>query len=277
MTVVVRAPAKINLFLRVLGRRPDGYHDLQTAVLRLDLADVLEISPATRGFSVEVAGEFADGVPTDASNLALLAAAALARRAGLDVGAHIRLDKRVPNAAGLGGGSADAAAALVTLNHTWRAGLSNDELSVVAAQMGSDVPALLPGVPVLATGRGEQVRTLDGVPALRWALVHAPFGVSTAEAFGWWDEGGAPTGPEPGPLLEAARSGDPGRIGPLLFNDLQAAVFRSYPELVDVVERLLEAGAAGVILCGSGGTVAGLLPFGVDAPAWAREVRSAPS
>ncbi len=277
VTVVVEAPAKINLFLRVLGRRPDGFHDLETAVLRLDLADRLEFSPNPSGLSLEVTGDAAAGVPTDDSNLALVAAAALARRAHIEPRAHIRLDKRVPNAAGLGGGSADAAAAVRALSELWGTGLTAAELSAVAAGVGSDVPAMLHGGPVLATGRGELVQALHGVPALRWALVTAPYGVPTGGAFGWWDVDRWPTGPDPQALLEAARSGDTARIGPLLFNDLQAAVIRRHPELAGVVERLRGAGAAGVILCGSGGTVAGLLPSGVDVPNGALEVRSAPS
>ena len=179
----VVAPAKVNLFLRVLGRRPDGFHEIETAVLPISLADRLEVI-AEAGpdleLSLELSGtaELVDGVPGDRTNLVVRAAAALAERSGVRGSAAIRLEKRVPSAAGLGGGSADAAATLRSLNDLWSCGLDDDALREVAATVGSDVPALLGPGPWLARGRGERVEPIHARP-LQWCLVTAAFGVRT--------------------------------------------------------------------------------------------------
>ena len=267
-TVEVEAPAKVNLFLRVLGRRPDGYHDLETLVVPLKLADRVRVharadrtASRTLSVSLEVTGEpeLTRGVPVDETNLAVRAAHALARAAGVRGFAELAIDKRVPNAAGLGGGSADAAAVLRALNDLWGCGMGPEELSAVAAAVGSDVPALLAAAPALARGRGEVVEPANAAPR-SWLLVTFSFGISTAEAFGWWDEDGAVTGPDPGPALAAAAAGDAAALGPLLANDLEAPVLRRRPVIAEARERLLAGGCAGAVLCGSGASMAGLLP-----------------
>jgi 4-diphosphocytidyl-2-C-methyl-D-erythritol kinase len=267
-TRVVEAAAKLNLFLRVLGRRPDGYHDIETVVLPLTLSDRIQIhghaDPAefrTLSLSLEVTGQpsLALRVPRDESNLVLRAASALARHAMVRGFADIVLEKRVPVAAGLGGGSADAAATLRVLNDLWGCGLGRDELIEIGAAVGSDVPALLLEGPALARGRGDRVRRLP-LPPFRWSVVPFPFEVSTADAFAWWDEDDASTGAEPGGLLAAARRGDVEAMAPLLSNDLQEPVMRRHPEVRQRRERMLSGGAAAVIMCGSGPTLAALLP-----------------
>jgi 4-diphosphocytidyl-2-C-methyl-D-erythritol kinase len=274
-TVRVRAMAKVNLFLRVLGRRPDGYHDLETAVVPVDLADRIEVhaeadahSFSTLSLALTVEGEPAltAGVPLDETNLVIRAAKALADRVGARGFAEITVEKHIPNAAGLGGGSADAAAVLRALNGLWGAALSDQELAEVGAEVGSDVPALVVGGPVLARGRGERVERL-APPGLVWALVTFGFGVSTGEAFGWWDRDGGPTGPDPGPLLHEAdrrimgndRRGDLEPLARLLFNDLQPAVIARHPDVGRAVELLRTGGALAELMCGSGPSVAGLL------------------
>jgi 4-diphosphocytidyl-2-C-methyl-D-erythritol kinase len=272
-TNVVTAPAKINPFLRVLGRREDGYHELETMVLPLGLADSLEIHAAAgeefRTLSLalsveEVLPGAARGVPHDETNLVLRAAKALAELRGVRGFADITLQKLVPAAAGLGGGSSDAAATLGALNHLWGCGLGSDELTSVAAGVGSDVPALLAGGPVVARGRGERVEPV-AAPELTWLVVTFGFGVSTRDAFGWWDQDGAEPGPDPVPLIEALRAmaGAPQAevapaIGPLMFNDLQGAVVRRHLEIDRVMNRLRDEGAAAVLLSGSGPSVAAL-------------------
>lgn len=273
-TRAVEAPAKLNLFLRVLGRRPDGFHDLETVVLPLDLADRLVVHAArdpsfrTRSLSLTVDGDpdLTRGVPGDETNLVVVAAEALAERAGVRGFAEITLEKRVPPAAGLGGGSGDAAATLRVLNDLWGCGLSDSELVAVAAQVGSDVPALLPGRPALARGRGELVEPVS-VPELSWLLVTFDFGVSTRDAFGWWDEDGAVTGPDPGALMDPGRHGaleaagtNPRALAALVHNDLEAPVTRRHPRVGRALELLRGAGAPTGIMCGSGPSVAGLLP-----------------
>jgi 4-diphosphocytidyl-2-C-methyl-D-erythritol kinase len=268
------ARAKVNVFLRVLGRRPDGYHELETLIARISLADRLEIhafsDPAqfrTLSLSLHVTGESraAAGVPTDQSNLVLRAAAALAEHAGVLGFADITLDKRIPAAAGLGGGSADAASTLMALDELWGLGAGAEELRRIAAAVGSDVPALMHPNAALARGRGELTEPVR-VPPLSWCLLTFPFGVRTAEAFAWWDqeERAAGTGPDPQTVLQAAMAGDPGTLGPLLFNDLEPPVVRRHPEIGEAKDALLEAGAVGAVMCGSGPTVAGLLPAGAS-------------
>jgi 4-diphosphocytidyl-2-C-methyl-D-erythritol kinase len=252
----------------VLGRRADGYHDLESAIVPIDLADRLEVHAAsdpsfrTLSFSLEVEGDpdTTIGVPADETNLVLRAASALAGEAGVRGFADVRLDKRIPNAAGMGGGSADAAATLRALNDLWGIGLAEDGLRRLGAMVGSDVPALLAGGPVLVRGRGEAVERM-AVPGADWVLVRVPFGVRTAQAFGWWDQDGAVTGADPAELLGlVGEEGGLLRAAPLLFNDLEGPVLRRHPQLDQVKHRLLDAGCPAAILCGSGATMAGLLP-----------------
>jgi 4-diphosphocytidyl-2-C-methyl-D-erythritol kinase len=274
-TAVVDAPAKLNAFLRVLGRRDDGYHDLESLVLRLDLADRLEVHAHAGGarfrtlsFALDVTGEPAvtAGVPVDEDNLVLRAAKVLADHRGIRGFADISLHKLIPAAAGLGGGSADAAAVLVALDRLWGCGLSPAELLDLAASVGSDVPALLSGDPVVVGGRGERVAPVT-VADLGWVLVTFDFGVRTPDAFAWWDEDGGPTGPDPRTaLLEAEAStrddhrGNLGSFAAALFNDLAGPVIRRHHRVGEVQDRLRVAGAAASVMCGSGPTVAGLLP-----------------
>jgi 4-diphosphocytidyl-2-C-methyl-D-erythritol kinase len=279
-TVVAAAPAKINLFLRVLGRRPDGYHDLETVVLPISLEDRLEIHAyagedefRTLSVSLDVSGEpsVVRGVPRDESNLVVRAALALAEVAEVRGFADMRLEKHVPPAAGLGGGSADAAATLRALNDLWGCGLDDRDLAQVGATVGSDVPALLTGGPVLVTGRGERVEPVPA-PELRWVLVTFGFGVRTSDAFSWWDEEVDATGPGPRPLVDGlAASADRGGPGldltvDLPFNDLEGPVIRRHPEVGRVKEVLRTAGAEAVLMSGSGPTVAALLPPGAKLP-----------
>jgi 4-diphosphocytidyl-2-C-methyl-D-erythritol kinase len=288
-TLEAAAPAKINLFLRVLGRRPDGYHDLETVVLPISLEDRLEIHAyagsgefRTLSVSLDVSGEpsLVRGVPRDESNLVVRAALALADVAAVRGFADVQLEKRVPPAAGLGGGSADAAAALRALNALWGCGLDDRDLAHVGAAVGSDVPALLPEGPVLVTGRGEQVESWPA-PELRWVLVTFGFGVRTSDAFSWWDEEGAATGPDPRPLIDAlAASADRGATGlgltgDMPFNDLEGPVIRRHPEVGRVEEVLRTAGAEAVVMSGSGPTVAALLPPGAERLPTAAEAEAA--
>ena len=274
MTPIVRpAHAKVNLFLRVLGRRDDGYHDIETLILPVSLHDVITVRPASE-LSVEVSGPAAPGVPDGDANLALRAARALAAEAGgpaSERGARISIEKRIPVAAGLGGGSADAAATLRALDELWGLGGDEDVLGRVALDVGSDVPALLLGEPAYVRGRGEIVEPVL-VQTTSWVL--RPFGgVSAAEAYAWWDEQPA-TGPDPGALIAAAEAGNDALLGSALFNDLQGPVAARRAEVADTVAALLGAGALGVVMSGSGPTVAALCPF-ASAPDIAAAVEGA--
>jgi 4-diphosphocytidyl-2-C-methyl-D-erythritol kinase len=265
-TRTLSAHAKVNLFLRVLGRRSDGYHDLETLIVPISLADRLEVhadagpSFRTLSLSLEVTGapELVRDVPQNETNLVLRAAGALAERAGVRGFAEVALEKLVPSGAGLGGGSADAAATLTVLNELWGCGLSVEELGDLGASVGSDVPALLAGSPVLASGRGERVEPARCGP-LSLALVTFGFAVATPEAFGWWDQDGS-TGPDPKRLLAAAATGDPRHVAGGLFNDLEGPVARRHPEVAQAERILMEGGAVGALMSGSGPSVLGLLP-----------------
>jgi 4-diphosphocytidyl-2-C-methyl-D-erythritol kinase len=255
-----RARAKLNVYLRVLSLRDDGYHDLESLVLPLSLADDVTVSPADR-LHVDVVdasgGRGADGVPAGGLNLALVAALALAESCGISLGAEIRIDKRIPVAAGLGGGSADAGATILALNELWGCGLHRAALAELAERIGSDVPATLAPGAVLMRGRGEVLEDIE-LPEAWWVVVPMPFGVRSPDAYRWWDEGGRGTGPDPAALLESALRGDAEGVGPLLFNDLEAPVFARHPELAEAKRRLIDAGSLGAVMSGSGSSVAGL-------------------
>ena len=249
----VLAHAKINVFLRVLRRREDGYHEIQSLVCPISLADEVRVRPADR-LRVEVGGRTS---AVGGLNLALVAALALAEGCPDAGGALVEIDKRIPVAGGLGGGSADAAAALRALNDLWGCGVDAAALERVAERIGSDVPAMVRDEPLLIGGRGERLVPAE-VRTCHWALVRFGFGVRSPDAYRWWDLDGERTGPDPEPLLTVASTGDTEALGAHLFNDLEAPVFSRHPELGAAKQRLLEAGALGAVMSGSGSSVLGL-------------------
>jgi 4-diphosphocytidyl-2-C-methyl-D-erythritol kinase len=264
------AHAKLNVFLRVIRRRADGYHELESLVLPISLADRVTVSPADSLY-VEVTGtkKLAGEVPAGGLNLALIAALAIADVCERATGARIRIEKRIPVAAGLGGGSADAAAAISALNELWGCGLNDATLADIGRRVGSDVPAMLAARPVVMRGRGERTAPV-AVAKLWWTLVAFDFGVRSPDAYRWWDEERAKRGPDPGALLSAAADGDVESLGPLLFNDLESPVFARHPEIGRAKERLLEAGALGAVMSGSGSAVAALVRDEAHAKALAK-------
>ena len=192
MRLTLRASAKINLDLRIGARRPDGYHDLSTVFQTLDLHDTLIVESRRGPFALDGDPSL---MPLDSSNLAWRAAAALwqaAGKSGTARGARIRIVKRIPAQAGLGGGSSDAAAALVGLNQLWRLRLPLGDLTILAAMLGSDVPFFLVGGTAHGQGRGEQVQPLANLPRRHIVLVLPDFGVSTADAYRWLAEDRTP-------------------------------------------------------------------------------------
>lgn len=267
--MTVRAPAKVNLQLSVGPARADGYHDLVTVFQAVSLFDQVTVRPADR-MSVAVSGEDAGSVPTGQSNLASRAAAALARRTGQrkrgTAAVAIEIRKRIPVAAGLAGGSADAAATLVACNELWRAGLSPQELSGIAAQLGSDVPFALTGGTAVGRGRGEQLTAALVSGTYHWVLAFAVGGLATPDVYATCDRlrvARAAADGEQAPLPElssqlmaALRAGDPAALGPLLSNDLQPAAISLRPGLRRALAAGREHGALGAIVSGSGPTCA---------------------
>lgn len=248
------AHAKINLFLRVLSTREDGYHEIESLVVPISLADRVVVRPAEE-LRVEIAGEPA--LSPGGLNLALVAALALADACADAAGALVEIDKRIPVAGGLGGGSADAAATLLALNELWGCKADVATLEEIGGRIGSDVPAMLSGEAVLMSGRGERLAPAE-VPPFHWVLVRFGFGVRSPDAYRWWDEDGTGTGPDPDRLLAAATAGDAEALGPLLFNDLERPVAARHPEIGEAARDLIESGALGAVMSGSGSSVIGL-------------------
>lgn len=270
----IRSYAKINLTLRVLGRRPDGYHDLRTVFQTVALHDTLTLTPRRGPFVLTCA---TPSVPLDDSNLIAKAAAALWRaigRAGGAQGVAIALTKRIPLQAGLGGGSSNAAAALRALASLWRARLSEAELVALAASLGADVPFFLHGGTALGVDRGDRMYPLPGFPPASVAIVLPDFGVSTADAYRWFAETRAATSAGASPIeagkarrtTRPARSRATAAVLPAGWpypaeettNDLEPPVIRRYPEIGAIKRRLLQEGAAYAAMSGSGSAVFGL-------------------
>ena len=267
------AHAKINVFLRVLGAREDGYHDVESLVLPLSLADDVGVVTAAR-LAVDVRGaeRATDAVQAGGMNLALVAALALAESCGEPRrGADVTITKRIPVAAGLGGGSADAAATLLALEELWGCGLDRRALMTIGERIGSDVPAMLAGEPVLVRGRGEHL-TPVAIATTWWAVRPFDFPTRSPDAYRWWDEDGGASGPDPGVLIAAAEAGNVGLLGDALFNDLEAPVARRHPEVAEVKHAFLTAGALGAVMSGSGPTVVALARHLVHADALAAAV-----
>ena len=263
-SVTVRVPAKINLQLAVGPLRPDGYHGLVTVFHAVSLFD--DVTAATaESDSVLVSGEGAGLIPENADNLALRAVRALreaiARRAidAPGAGVAVTIAKRIPVAGGMAGGSADAAAALVACNELWGAGLTQQELCAVGAQVGSDVAFLVLGGTAVGRGRGEQLAPALAFPVdFHWVLALADGHLSTPAVFRTLDKQRAGQDvPEPelsSALMAALRAGDVERLGAALSNDLQEPAITLFPALRKTLDAGREAGALGALVSGSGPT-----------------------
>jgi 4-diphosphocytidyl-2-C-methyl-D-erythritol kinase len=246
----VKACAKINVTLRVLGVRDDGYHELRTTFQSLALHDTLTFTPLRGPFTIEAD---APGCPADPTNLVWKAADALWRvagRRGVLQGVRVRIRKRIPSEAGLGGGSSDAAAALRALSLLWNVRASDGDLAGIARALGADVAYFLEGGTALGVERGDVLIALADAPRAWVVLARPDFGVSTREAYGWWDlDRGAKRGRLVGPL--------PGRSSELV-NDLEGPVTARHPRVGALVRRLGRLGAARAAMSGSGSAVFGL-------------------
>jgi 4-diphosphocytidyl-2-C-methyl-D-erythritol kinase len=259
------ARAKVNLALEVLSRRPDGYHEIATVMQVIDLSDRLILEEAD-DLAVSTS---APGVPTDESNLAYRAAAVLRDAAKLGRGVRITLDKRIPVAAGLGGGSTDAAAVLAGLNRLWGLRWPVARLEELAVSLGMDVPFFLRGGAALATGRGERLAPLDGA-ALFLVLVNPRFPLSTAEMYARVTPTMYSGGGQARQMAGALGTRRPGRVAASLYNGLEGAARAAHPQIGQMQAALVAAGALGAAMSGSGPTV-----FGI-ARSWeqARQIRA---
>jgi 4-diphosphocytidyl-2-C-methyl-D-erythritol kinase len=248
--LLVRAPAKVNLFLEVLRRRADGYHELATLLAAVSLYDTLALRDDPSG-AVRLRCDRPD-LSAGPDNLVCRAADLLRRRTGHPGGADLRLWKRIPMGAGLGGGSSDAAAALAGLNRLWRLGLSAADLAALGAELGSDVPFFFAAPAAWCTGRGEKVEPLTLGRPLDFVLVSPPVGLSTAEVF---RNVVAPAEPLSGEeARKAAEAGDVDELGRRLHNRLEAPAARLCPAVAGLRDRLAALGPAAVLMTGSGST-----------------------
>lgn len=259
--VTVRVPAKINLALRVGPRGADGFHPLATVFQAISLYDDVTATWAEPGeFAAAVAGEGADTLPTGSANLAVRAAQLLAKVHGRDdrLGAALSIKKSIPVAAGLAGGSADAAGALLACAVLWDVDVEPNGLAELAAQIGSDAPFPLLGGTAIGTGRGTVLAPVLTRGSYHWVLAVAASGLSTATVYTRFDaRGGRSSSLEvPDELLDALRSGRPDLLAAHLVNDLQPVALELQPRLRRTLDAGRELGALGALVCGSGPTAA---------------------
>ncbi len=253
--VCVQAPAKINLTLKVIGKRADGYHELETVMQQIDLCDSVSIRVADSGIKVE---SNSSQVPDDDENLAFKAARAIYDRLGIQTGLRIHIDKRIPVGAGLAGGSTDAAAVLLGINEMLGAPLDFRALMEIGLQVGSDVPFSVMGGCALARGRGETLEPVDPGPRLEMVLVKPPGQLSTAEVYRDLRLGEMLDPPDNGAFLEAWYRCDIMGLAAQMKNDLETVSITKYPEISAVKNKLAALGAIHSVMSGSGPSVIGL-------------------
>jgi 4-diphosphocytidyl-2-C-methyl-D-erythritol kinase len=280
--LAIQAPAKLNLSFEVLARRDDGYHEIETLMCPVGLYDTLYFREGPKnqlqltcqrvcgasgptGLSGEV-------LPEGRENLVLRAVELLRQQAGVDSGATLRLVKRIPMAAGLGGGSSDAAAALLAANHVWRLGWSTEELTRLSAQLGSDVPFFLVGGAAICRGRGERVEPVAIQAAMHFVVVYPPEGLSTAAVYRVCRPASRPR--PLAPLLQALAQGDLRQIGRLLFNRLQPAAEKLSPWIGRLRSHLAREDCLGHGMSGSGTSYFGLCRHARHARRLARRLQA---
>jgi len=258
-----QSPCKVNLLLNILGPRADGFHELETVLYPIRVFDRLSFARGGRGIELSCT---APGLPTDARNLVYRAAAMFLEAAKIKDGVRLGLEKNIPLAAGLGGGSGNAATTLLGLNELFGGPLAPERLGLIAASLGSDVPFFLQRQPALATGRGEQIEPLGEFPVLRGAsflLVHPGFGIATAWAYQQLARFPAARNGRPGraqKLVGLLRAGDLQAAGAEFYNSLEAPALEKYPLLALFQEFLRANGAAATLMSGSGSTTFAVVP-----------------
>ena len=263
MALERKSPCKVNLLLNILSRRPDGFHELETVLHPVKVFDLLSFARAQGGIQLTCNEPH---LSTGAKNLVYRAAAAFLQTAGIGEGVRIHLEKKIPLAAGLGGGSGNAATTLLGLNELFDCPLAPGQLYELAAQLGSDVPFFLQPKPALADGRGERIQPLDFFPALRGAvflLIHPGFGISTAWAYQNLARYPAALNGRPGraqQVISRLRTDDLNVAGKEFYNALEAPALEKYPLLGLFQEFLRAHGAGAALMSGSGSTTFAVVP-----------------
>ncbi len=251
-TITRRSFAKLNLFLEVLGKRPDGYHEIATVMQRISLYDALAFERADAGIEISCTDP---SVPVDERNLVWRAVEAVRVRVGGQWGCRVHIEKHIPAGAGLGGGSSNAATTLVALNELFELGLSLEDLAELAAGIGSDVAFFLNGPAAFCRGRGEIVEPLACPAALHYVLLMPGLHVSTAEVYGRVTGTLTPCHKDATVLTTALLHGDAEELGAQLFNRLQPPAFAMHPKLAQYRATMAELGACGALMSGSGSTL----------------------
>lgn len=262
----LRAFAKVNYALEVRGVRPDGYHEISTVMQSISLADEVEIEHAERGFELVVGPEGVEVGPPE-ENTVYKAWAWMSERVGEELPVRVRLNKKIPAGAGLGGGSADAAAALVGFNKLFRLGLSDAELRKGGLLVGADVPFCIGGGTALGEGIGEILSSLPAPPQHHLVVVKPAAGAETARIYGAYDERPGESSPSVAPVIEALWAGDVDALARSLGNDLAPVTEGLVPEVRVLEEQLLRAGALGAAMSGTGTAVYGIFASEVEARA----------
>lgn len=251
------SPCKVNLLLNILGKRPDGFHELETVMHPIAVYDHLSFSRGNHGIQFTCSDP---SLPVDSRNLVYRAAEAFLRQSGIKEGVKVHLEKKIPLAAGLGGGSGNAAIALTGLDELFDHPLSASQLQTLAASLGSDVPFFLQNKPALAMGRGEQIHPVDSFPALKRAaflLIHPGFGIATAWAYQHLARFPDVLNGRPGrgkKLISLLQSEEVSKAAPEFYNSLEAPALEKYPLLVLFQDFLRDNGAAATLMSGSGST-----------------------
>jgi len=250
----LRANAKINLFLEVLGKRPDGYHNIETVFQSIDLHDLVILRENTSGV-VEIRCDD-PRVPLDRSNLAYRAAELLSNESGRRHGIQIHILKRIPVGAGLAGGSTDAAAALIGLNELWGLGYSVEDLLRMGSKLGADVPFCIMGGTALGRGRGDELTRLTPLPEIPVVIANPGFQVSTTRAYGSLRNLGLTRARKSANILIGKmQRRDVSGVGKELFNIFESVVIREHPLVREIKEEFARSGALGALMTGSGPTV----------------------
>ncbi len=253
--IQVAAPAKINLFLEILGKRPDGYHEIETVMQEVSLCDTIYLENCDAEVALTCTNP---KLPTGEDNLILKAVRLFQKESGINRGVKIHLDKKIPVGAGLGGGSSDAVATLLGLNKLWRAGYDEKQLVSLAGKLGSDTPFFVRGNTALCRGRGEIVTPYSLNVRYHYIIIYPRFEVSTATVYRNFKINLTKNLKDVTVFLRSLVSGNPEKLGTCLHNRLEEVVFKLYPDLEEIKRKLTQLGFCGVLLSGSGSALYGL-------------------
>ncbi len=253
--ISIKAPAKINLFLEILGKRDDGYHEIETVMQEIDLADNLQFEEIQEGVKLECSDK---NIPCNQDNLVCRAANLILRECGIKKGVLISLEKYIPVGAGLGGGSSDAAATLKALNLLWKVGLNDGELMELAAELGSDIPFFIKGKTALCKGRGERISPVEVRKKMDYIILFPRVHISTETIYKNLKIDLTKKRKDVSFFLDALKYTDVAGIGKLLFNRLEEVAFATYSDLLQVKKSLEVYDFCGFSISGSGSAFFGL-------------------